>query len=222
MDVIVVGGGIVGTSAAFHLAKKGVSTALVDASHLGQATAAGTQASSTLVGAILGLAIAVAIATYLEMRSKPSLPVVRPHRSGMLLRLSPPTVGFYRYLYTTVGEQWGWSERSAMDDEDLFKIISDPHVDVFVLFMGGVPAGFFELDRRRPGEVELVHFGLAPEFIGRGLGKHLLASAIETAWDHEPERVWVRSTNLEHPRGLLIYQWAGFVPYDTKRETVEA
>lgn len=42
MDVIVVGGGIVGTSAAFHLAKKGVSTALVDASHLGQATGAGT------------------------------------------------------------------------------------------------------------------------------------------------------------------------------------
>lgn len=42
MDVIVVGGGIVGTSAAFHLTKKGVSTALVDASHPGQATAAGT------------------------------------------------------------------------------------------------------------------------------------------------------------------------------------
>ncbi len=41
MDVIVVGGGIVGTSAAFHLAKKGVSTALVDTAHLGQATAAG-------------------------------------------------------------------------------------------------------------------------------------------------------------------------------------
>ncbi|MBQ1079848.1 MULTISPECIES: FAD-binding oxidoreductase [unclassified Nocardiopsis] len=42
MDVIVVGGGVVGASAAFHLTKKGVSTALVDASHLGQATAAGT------------------------------------------------------------------------------------------------------------------------------------------------------------------------------------
>ncbi|MGW5878187.1 NAD(P)/FAD-dependent oxidoreductase [Nocardiopsis terrae] len=41
MDVIVVGGGIVGTSAAFHLAGKGVSTALVDSSHPGQATAAG-------------------------------------------------------------------------------------------------------------------------------------------------------------------------------------
>ncbi|MEV2275663.1 FAD-binding oxidoreductase [Nocardiopsis sp. NPDC049922] len=42
MDVIVVGGGIVGMSAAFHLARKGVSIALVDASHAGQATSAGT------------------------------------------------------------------------------------------------------------------------------------------------------------------------------------
>ncbi|MGQ4270961.1 NAD(P)/FAD-dependent oxidoreductase [Nocardiopsis changdeensis] len=41
MDVIVVGGGIVGASAAFHLAGKGVSTALVDSAHTGQATAAG-------------------------------------------------------------------------------------------------------------------------------------------------------------------------------------
>ncbi|WP_017568955.1 NAD(P)/FAD-dependent oxidoreductase [Nocardiopsis halotolerans] len=41
MDVIIVGAGIVGTSAAFHLTRRGVSTALVDAAHLGQATAAG-------------------------------------------------------------------------------------------------------------------------------------------------------------------------------------
>ncbi|MFW6641923.1 NAD(P)/FAD-dependent oxidoreductase [Nocardiopsis algeriensis] len=41
MDVIVVGGGIVGTSAAFHLARRGVSTALVDSSHTGGATGAG-------------------------------------------------------------------------------------------------------------------------------------------------------------------------------------
>ncbi|MFV2199069.1 NAD(P)/FAD-dependent oxidoreductase [Nocardiopsis sp. LOL_012] len=42
MDVIIVGGGIVGASAAFHLTRRGVSTALVDAAHPGQATAAGT------------------------------------------------------------------------------------------------------------------------------------------------------------------------------------
>ncbi|WP_046468319.1 NAD(P)/FAD-dependent oxidoreductase [Allosalinactinospora lopnorensis] len=41
MRVIVIGGGIVGASAAFHLAKRGVSTILVDRAHPGQATAAG-------------------------------------------------------------------------------------------------------------------------------------------------------------------------------------
>jgi GNAT superfamily N-acetyltransferase len=65
--------------------------------------------------------------------------------------------------------------------------------------------------------VELVHFGLTPEFIGRGLGKPLLAAAIEAAWDDDPERVWVKSTSLDHPRGLLTYQWAGFVPYREER-----
>ena len=161
------------------------------------------------------------ITTYLEMRTRPSLTVTRPNRSGMLLRLDPPTVSFYRFLYETVGAPWGWFERTDMDDDALAEVITDDAVDVFVLYMGGAPAGFFELDRRTVGEVELRHFGLTPDFIGRGLGKHLLASAVEAAWDDEPERVWVRSTSLEHPSGLLMYQWAGFVPYDSTRETVD-
>ncbi len=157
------------------------------------------------------------IVTYLEMRSRPSLTVTRPHRAGMLLRLEEPTTPFYRYLYKTIGEGWGWHARTEMTDPELLAIISDPLVDVFVLYFGGVPAGFFELDRRIPDDVELVHFGLAPEFFGRGLGKPLLASAIEAAWDDTPERVWVKSTNRDHPRGLLTYQWAGFVPYQEAR-----
>lgn len=42
MDVIVVGGGIVGASTAYHLCKKGISTLLVETNHTGQATRAGT------------------------------------------------------------------------------------------------------------------------------------------------------------------------------------
>lgn len=158
------------------------------------------------------------IVTYLEMGSRPSLAVTRPHRSGMLLRLELPTVSFYRYLYELVGGPWGWHDRLDLPDDELLAIITDPAVEIFVLYHGGAPAGFFELDRREPGEIELAHFGLAPEWIGRGYGKPLLAAAIEAAWDHEPERVWVRSSSRDHPRGLLTYQWAGFVPYRTERE----
>jgi GNAT superfamily N-acetyltransferase len=157
------------------------------------------------------------ITTLLQMTERPHLAVTPPHRSGMLLRLDEPTAGFYRYLYETVGSRWGWTERDTLSDEQLLEILRDPRVIVFVLFMGGVPAGFFELDGRVEGEVELAHFGLAPEFIGRGLGKYLLAAAVDAAWDEEPERVWVSVTDLEHPRGLLTYQWAGFEPYETIR-----
>lgn len=162
------------------------------------------------------------IVTYLEMRARPTLSVARPYRGVMLLRLDQPTVAFYRYLYTAVGEQWGWADRSEMSDAELAEVISDPLVDVFVMYVGGVPAGLFELDRRVTGEVELVHFGLAPDFIGRGLGKPLLASAVETAWEGDPERVWVKSTSRDHPRGVLVYQWAGFVPYREERVPVSS
>ncbi len=157
------------------------------------------------------------IITYLEMRSRPTLSVARPYRGVMLLQLEQPTAVFYRYLYSAIGTQWRWWERSLLSDTELLAIIGDPLVEVFVLYVGGTPAGFFELDRRVSGEVELTHFGLAPEFIGRGLGKPLLASAVESAWDGEPSRVWVKSTNRDHPRGLLVYQWAGFVPYREER-----
>jgi GNAT superfamily N-acetyltransferase len=136
----------------------------------------------------------------------------------MLLRLEEPSVAFYRYLYDAVGSQWGWDDRSGLDDAALFELLDDPLVEVFVLYQGGAPAGFFELDRRIEGEVELVHFGLVSEFMGRGLGKPLLASAVETAWDEEPDRLWVRYSSNEHPRGLLAYQWAGFRAYDERRE----
>jgi GNAT superfamily N-acetyltransferase len=161
------------------------------------------------------------ITTLLHMTERPHLAVTPPHRSGMLLRLDEPTAAFYRFLYETVGRRWGWSDRDDLSDEELLEIVADPAVIIFVLFMGGVPAGFFELDCRTEGEVELAHFGLMPEFIGRGLGKYLLAAAIDVAWDEEPERVWVSVTDREHPRGILTYQWAGFEPYETIRSREE-
>lgn len=41
MKVIVLGGGIVGASAAYHLTRQGIDTVIIDSSHEGQATAAG-------------------------------------------------------------------------------------------------------------------------------------------------------------------------------------
>jgi GNAT superfamily N-acetyltransferase len=160
------------------------------------------------------------ITTLLEMREYPRLQAKGPLRSGMLLRVEEPSVSFYRYLYETVGGGWVWQARRGLSDQELVAIITDQAVDVLVFYSGGVPAGFIELDRRREGEVELVRFGLVPEFRGRALGKWLLAVAVESAWEREPQRLWTAATNLDDPRVLLLCQWAGFIAYDTRREAL--
>ncbi len=159
------------------------------------------------------------ITTYLEMREHPRLQVRWPHRGGMLLRLDEPSAPFYRYLYERMG---GEPDRlRGLSDADLRERLTDPSLDVFVFFLGGAPAGFFEFDRRKEGEVGLTRLGLFPEFRGRRLGKWLLAFAVDAAWDYEPDRVWTSVTDRDDPRTLLLCQWAGFVPYETTRLSTE-
>jgi GNAT superfamily N-acetyltransferase len=153
------------------------------------------------------------ITTYLQMAERPSLQVTPPHRAGMLLRIGEPAVAFYRYVARQMG---GAAE--DVDDDALAERLVDDAYDVYVLYLGGVPAAMFELDRRTPEEVEMVAFGVLDGFGGRGLGKYVLASAVDAAWKHGPERIWVTSTNHDDPRRILLLQWAGFTPYRTERE----
>jgi GNAT superfamily N-acetyltransferase len=156
---------------------------------------------------------AESITTYLEMREPVVPQATPPHRNGVLLRVAEPSPSFYRFLMDHVA-----APPPDLDDAALAGRMVDPDYDVYVLYLGGVPAALFELDRREPSEIELVGFGVLDGFAGRGLGKYLLAHAIDTAWQHGPERVWVRSTNRDDPRRILLLQWAGFVPYEATRE----
>lgn len=159
------------------------------------------------------------VVTYLEMGHRPNRPLA-PHRGEKLalMRVDRPVPSFYRYLYNTVGAPWLWFERRLMDDDTLCDIVHHHKVDVYVLYVGGNPAGFVELDSREPEDIEIAFVGLLPEFIGRGLGHYLLDWSVDQAWDEEPDRIWVHSCNLDHPHAIAVYQRAGFVPY--RQETI--
>ncbi len=77
----------------------------------------------------------------------------------------------------------------------------------------GVPAGFAELDRRIEGEIELVQFGLMPEFIGQGLGRYFLQWTIDKAWSYCPRRFWLNTCTKDHPAALPNYLKADFAIY---------
>lgn len=158
------------------------------------------------------------VTTYLEMKQPPARSPAKPPIEGLSIRRAErPTVSFYRYLYNSVGAPWLWYERQAMADCELRAIIQHPDVEVYVLYVEDVAAGYVELDRRMEGQIEVAYFGLMPEFVGRGLGPYLLDWAVVTAWHKEPNRVWVHTCNLDHPKARSVYERIGFVSY--KQET---
>ncbi|TCS64106.1 GNAT family N-acetyltransferase [Varunaivibrio sulfuroxidans] len=164
--------------------------------------------------------------TYLEMTKRPLSPTPRPSNTApgerlSLMRALRPTVSFYRFLYGTVGAPWLWYERLLLDDHTLARTIQNDDVEIYVLYLGGVPAGYSELDARDPQDIELAYFGLMPEFIGRGLGRFFLRWTIDQAWTHAPRRFWVHTCTQDHPSAVGLYQKEGFVPYDQKRIVIE-
>ncbi len=160
------------------------------------------------------------VISYLEMTSPPArAPTPIPPGKLALLRAENPPVEFYRYLYNTVGEPWFWTDRRKLDDAAIRAIVGDPKVEIYVLYVGGVPGGYSEIDRRAALEVAIAYFGLMPQFIGRGLGSFLMNWTVDTAWLTRPRRVIVNTCTLDHPKALALYQRAGFVAY--RQESLE-
>lgn len=161
--------------------------------------------------------------TYLEMTAPPgeSLPHPPAGQRVALMRAERPPVSFYRFLYNTIGEPWLWWERRALDDAALARVIQDDRIEIYVLYVDGVPAGYAELDRRRGDRININFFGIMPAYIGRGFGSYLLGAAIDIAWSYRPERVTVDTCTLDHPRALPLYQRFGFVPVSRSTKVID-
>ncbi len=159
--------------------------------------------------------------THLEMRENPRVHCPPPFGHYALFRAVDMPIHFYRYLYHVVGHNHVWVHRKKLDDEALAAIVHSPNVEIYVLYLDGSPAGFFELDLRHLPRAELSFLGIVPEFIGRGLGRFLLCEAIRTAWDRNPSKVTIQTCTLDHPRALPLYQRHGFVPYAQEEVELE-
>jgi GNAT superfamily N-acetyltransferase len=155
---------------------------------------------------------------YLEMRAPVDRSVPAPRDGLTILHARTPSVPYYRFLYGAVGKDYHWLSRRKLSDAKLASVIQDSSNELHVLHVDGSPAGFAELDRRQPEEVELVQFGLMGDFIGQGLGKWFLQRMIDKAWSYRPNRLWLHTCTLDHPAALSFYKKAGFV--EIKREAI--
>lgn len=161
--------------------------------------------------------------THLEMLTPPAHRVPTPLGPKLaLMRTREIPLAYYRYLYEQVGRAHHWMMRRDLTDAELSAAIHSQSAEIHVLYVDGSPAGFFELDLSRlPQEGEILYFGLAPDFQGRGLAKFFLSEAIFAAWAHQPDRLVIHTNTLDSPRALQLYQRMGFSPYAFSEETAQ-
>lgn len=151
------------------------------------------------------------ITTWLEMRSRDNFAPAYVNASDIeIVKMEMPDLGFYKFLYQSVGEEWAWRDRLRISNAELRAILTSPDTQVHVLYVSGSPAGYVELSRHADQSVEIAYFGLRTEYMGRGLGKHLLSYGVARAWEMDAARVWLHTCNLDGPHALSNYQKRGF------------
>ncbi len=148
--------------------------------------------------------------TFLRMDRPPADPAPVLPTSCQVVRVASCTVGFYRYLYDTVGADYVWWLRRTMPDAELAALLGDRLVSIHVLYTGGEPAGFFELDGRGWPDINLSYFGLMPHAISMGMGYAFLRQAVDVVWRQGARGMTVNTCTADHPRALPTYLRAGF------------
>jgi prephenate dehydrogenase len=165
--------------------------------------------------------------TYLEQTTPTPGSTPWPGPGWSMARAADCPASFYRYLYREVGRPWHWIDRLPWSDERIRAHVASPGIEIWLLAHDGVPAGFAELERAREGSVEIVYFGLLPDFIGRRAGRPFLDAILGRAWEGGTTRVWLHTCTLDHPRALTNYLAGGFrvireEPYTARLEALTA
>jgi GNAT superfamily N-acetyltransferase len=163
--------------------------------------------------------------TYLQIaRPKDFKAALLDETTSRVERVVSCPASFYRYLYSEVGRFYHWVDRLGWSDQEIGAHLARPELSLWVMYEGGAPAGYFELERHEDGSTEIAYFGLIQEFIGRGLGKHLLSEAVGRAFDEGANRVWLHTCTLDDPAALPNYLKRGFTPFsqETYFTTVSA
>jgi len=132
-------------------------------------------------------------------------------------RVEECPASFYRYLYAEVGRFYHWVDRLPWTDAEIRSHLTRTEISLWAMYCEGAPAGYFELERHPDGSIEIAYFGLMQEFLGRGLGRHLLTVAAEQAWSDQAKRVWLHTCTLDDVAAMPNYLKRGFKPF--KQET---
>lgn len=156
--------------------------------------------------------------TYLQLTDAGQLNAAHLDRGrAEVVQVHDCPASFYRYLYAEVGRLYHWTDRLPWTDTEIRAHLARPEITLWLMVVEGAPAGYFELECHADGSTEVAYFGLLQEFLGRGLGKHLLTEAVTHAWQQGANRVWLHTCTLDDPAALPNYLKRGFKPFKEEK-----
>ncbi len=160
----------------------------------------------------------VVITYYLEMNSPDQLKEPAHSRELHIVEAKIKQYPVNRFLYQFIGEKWQWRSMSQLPDHAWKEYAENSNLRTWLAMSGGSIAGYYELRKEARGDVEIVHLGLGPKFIGRGFGGYLISHAVRSAWQwNETKRLWLHTCTEDHPAALNSYLSRGFVVYRKER-----
>jgi GNAT superfamily N-acetyltransferase len=163
------------------------------------------------------------IITHLQMTQKPR-PAPLPSAPLTIRKAANIRAKDYQTLFRLVGAPWLWFGRLCQSDDEIERILADPHIALFIIEdRKGESAGMLELDFRTPCACEIAYLGLVSSLNGKGFGKWLMAHSLMLSWAGLKtlaaiERVWLKTCTLDHPAAMPFYRKNGFMPYAQETE----
>ena len=161
------------------------------------------------------------ITTYLEMTDASQLrPIKSADTRFRILEATVKQWQYNRFFYELVGDKWGWRDRRSWNKDQWITYAEADNCKTICAYYDGSPAGYCELVLRGH-DVEIVCFGLAQPFIGKGLGGPFLTHSLEVAWNMSANRVWLHTCTFDHAAALTNYKARGMVVYKVETKEIE-
>lgn len=137
-----------------------------------------------------------------------------------LIRVSDPYPELAKFFHTLVGYPWRWGGRDTWREKEWADYISQPGYELWLAMHRGTPVGYTEMVKGED-DVQIHSMGLAPAFVGKGLGGPLLTAAVRRAWDLSDSVVWLKTCSHDHPNARANYEARGFRVVETIEDETE-
>ncbi|WP_027058422.1 GNAT family N-acetyltransferase [Mesorhizobium loti] len=148
--------------------------------------------------------------TWMEARA----PVPDLAQPLTMTRITRPDSAAYRAIFLEIGAPWLWDRAAEMSDAEISAHCADPRQHLYYGHdESGDHVGMVEFSVANNNEIEITYFGLFPSLTGRGLGKRLMAGALDQAWRLGPGRIWLHTSSFDHHSVIGFYRACGFEPF---------